>query len=355
MSGQPIKGRGALSNRASRFQELKREAVDDGWHPEPGQQSLPVEVLTDHARSIITANDSPDVPFDRSINPYRGCAHGCIYCFARPSHAYLGFSPGLDFETRIAAKPEAAALLRQALSRPGYRPQVIALGANTDPYQPLERDLGITRSLLEVFRETRHPLTLITKSNLLLRDLDLLTDLAVDGLIAVLLSITSLDPELARRMEPRAVSPRRRLEAIEQLNAAGVPCGVLFSPVIPGLNDAELEQVLQAACAAGARQANMTLLRLPLEIKDLFEEWLQAHYPQRAAKVLSLIRQCRGGSLYRNAFGQRMRGTGPVAELLQRRFELCVRRLGLASPGAGWALNCDRFTPPGGTQLSLNL
>jgi DNA repair photolyase len=353
LNALPIKGRGALSNRDSRFSEHSREAVDDGWQRDDGDERPPVEVITDAARSIITHNDSPDVPFDRSINPYRGCAHGCIYCFARPSHAYLGLSPGLDFETRIAAKPNAAALLRKELAKPGYRPQTIALGANTDPYQPLERELGITRQLLEVFRDTRHPVTLITKSDRVLRDLDLLAELAADGLTGVLISVTTLDPELARRMEPRAVSPRKRLAAIERLSRAGVPCGVLYSPVIPGLNDADLERVLEAAAAAGAERANMILLRLPREIAELFSEWLTAHYPERTNKVLNLLRQCRGGELNITTFGERMRGNGPVAQLLQRRFELCVKRLGLDTPKEGWDLSCDRFTPPGGAQLSL--
>ena len=374
---RPRKGRGALSNPRPRFAEHDRVAVDDGWHadlgsprgalppgglPPPGRADLEVPALRtrlhlDSARSILSRNDSPDVPFDRSLNPYRGCQHGCIYCYARPSHAYLGLSPGLDFETEIFYKPEAPALLRAELARPGYRPAPVALGSNTDAYQPSERHLEIARGLLRVLHEARHPVVVITKSDLVLRDLDLLADLARERLAAVLVSITTLDSQLARRLEPRAAAPGRRLAAIEGLTAAGVPCGVLVSPVIPGLTDHEIERILAAAAKAGATQANHIILRLPLELGELFQAWLGAHYPDRADKVLSLLRQCRDGRLNDPRFGARMRGSGPIADLIAQRFALAVRRLGLGAPGEAWDLATDRFVPPApdGRQLSLGL
>ena len=347
---RPKKGRGAVSNASGRYEPFTRVAIDDGWgqapesfppgtfppegcapgapaqDPPPGP---PTEVTWDSSRSIITRNNSPDVPFDRSINPYRGCEHGCIYCFARPSHAWLGYSPGLDFETKLLAKLEAAALLRKELARKAYKPEPIALGTNTDPYQPVERRLKITRSILEVLQETRHPFTIVTKSNLVLRDLDILAPMAREGLVRVMLSLTTLDRGLSRIMEPRAPTPQRRLEALRTLNAAGVPAGVLTAPMIPAINDAELESLLEAAVRAGARHAGYVLLRLPLEIKELFAEWLEAHFPERKAKVLNLVRDTREGGLYQSEFGLRQRGSGVYADLLRTRFKQAERRLGL--------------------------
>jgi DNA repair photolyase len=291
---------------------------------------LATTVSPERVRSIITRNDSPDVPFDRSINPYRGCEHGCIYCFARPTHAYLGLSPGLDFESRLFSKPDAPRKLAQELARPGYRCEVIALGANTDPYQPVERDERITRRILEVLADYRHPVSIVTKSNLVLRDLDLLAPMAARRLASVFFSVTTLDRELARRMEPRAPTPARRLEAMRSLSAAGVPTGILASPMIPGLNDGELERILAAAAEAGAVTAGYILLRLPGEVATLFSEWLQAHYPDRKKHVLSLVRQTRAGKLYDPRFGERMRGTGAYAELLARRFAVATKKLGLS-------------------------
>jgi DNA repair photolyase len=354
------KGRGAVTNPTGRFESEKRVAplpdemgpderfaLHDPRAPEPPDDgTLPPRTIVslDASRTILARNDSPDVPFDVSINPYRGCEHGCIYCFARPSHAYLGFSPGLDFETRIVAKPEAPALLRAALARPGYRCRAIALGSNTDPYQPVEREMRITRRLLELLRETHHPVSVVTKSSLVLRDLDLLVPMAEEGLASVFVSLTTLDRELARRMEPRAAAPERRLHTLRALAEAGVRTGVLASPMIPGLNDAELDRILEAAARAGARTAGYILLRLPHELRRLFEEWLEANYPERRRRVLTLVRETRGGRLNDPAFGTRMRGTGPYAELLKRRFEVAARRHGLdrALP----SLDIGRFRPP---------
>lgn len=324
------KGRGALTNPSGRFEAEQREAFDDGWGSldEPVQKPA-TQVTNERSRSLITYNDSPDLPFDRSINPYKGCEHGCIYCYARPSHAYLGMSPGLDFETRIVAKPDGAAVLRKQLSKRGYEPAVIALGANTDPYQPVERELGYTRAILEVLLEFRHPVAVITKSNLVLRDIDLWSALAERNLGHVMVSITSLDRALARRLEPRAATPSRRLDAVRRLSDAGVPVGVLAAPLIPALNDHELEVIFEAAAAAGARSARYILVRLPHEIKQLFADWLEEHYPDRAKRVLELIRTTRGGKLYDASYGTRMRGTGRYADLLAQRFELAARRFKL--------------------------
>ena len=315
--GPPRRGRGAVSNPAGRFERWREEAFDDGWGPaDPPPERIPTEVIRDRTKTIIARNDSPDVPFDRSINPYRGCEHGCIYCFARPSHAWLGFSPGLDFETRIVAKPEAAGLLRRELRKRGYRPGPLALGSNTDPYQPVERELRITRQILEVLSEARHPAGIVTKSALVLRDLDLIVPMAEAGLMQVMVSLTTLDNGLARVMEPRAAAPERRLATIRALGEAGVPVGVLASPMIPALNDAELESILEAAAGAGAGFAGFILVRLPHELKELFAEWLETHFPTRASHILHLIREARGGALYEAKFGERMRGQGPYAELL---------------------------------------
>jgi len=348
------RGRGAVGNPDSRFLEHRRDPFDDGW-PQDEAPRLVTELSLDTNRTIISRNQSPDIPFDRSINPYRGCEHGCIYCYARPTHAWLGLSPGLDFESRLFYKPDAAKLLEQALAKPGYEPNVLVLGANTDPYQPVERRLGITRAILEVLRETRHPVVITTKSAGVLRDLDLLAEMARQRLAAVQVSITTPDPGLARRLEPRAASPRRRLEAIRSLADAGVPVGILVSPLIPGLTDSDLERVLEAAAQAGASRAGCLLIRLPLELKDLFGAWLETHYPERAGKVLSLIRQCRGGELNDSEFGRRFTGTGPVASLLRRRFNLAAARLGLVCGELGWDLDPSLFRPPPGGQLSLPL
>ena len=359
---RPKKGRGAVSNTSGRYEPFTRVATDDGWGDAgtdwaPGGFSQPptppTEVTWDATRSIIARNSSPDVPFDRSINPYRGCEHGCIYCFARPTHAWLGYSPGLDFETKILAKPEAGTLLRKELARKAYKPEPIALGTNTDPYQPVERGLKITRGILEVLKETRHPFTIVTKSNLVLRDLDILAPMARDNLVRVMISLTTLDRGLARVMEPRAATPDRRLEAIRTLNAAGVPTGVLTAPVIPAINDAELEVLLEAAARAGAKHAGYVLLRLPLEIKELFTEWLEAHFPERKGKVLSLVRDTREGGLYQSEFGLRQRGSGVYADLIRTRFKQAERRLGL---NRGMApLDVTQFEAPKADTRQLSL
>jgi len=325
------RGRGALSNPAARFEPRHVVPLDEDLDLDRADEPPPLRttITPERTRTIITRNDSPDVPFNRSINPYKGCEHGCVYCFARPSHAYLGLSPGLDFETRIVSKPEAASQLRRELRRPGYRCETLALGANTDPYQPAERSLGITRSILEVMAEHHHPVTIVTKSDLVLRDLDLLVPLARRNLASVMVSVTTLDRKLARFMEPRAVTPRRRIEVIRTLSGVGIRTGVLASPMILGLNDHDLERILEVSAAAGARSAGTILLRLPLEIKELFTEWLQVHYPLKASRVLHLVRETRGGKLNDSNFGTRMSGTGPHAELLRRRFEVARLRFGL--------------------------
>jgi len=355
----PIKGRGAVSNATGRFERETRVLTDDGWtgYAESGNEALSDPVRTSvspaSAKSIITGNQSPDIPFDRSVNPYQGCEHACIYCFARPTHAYLGLSPGLDFETRLFAKRNAAELLVKELRAKSYVCQPLALGANTDPYQPVERTEGITRRVLEVCRDFNQPVSIITKSALVLRDLDILAPMAAQGLASVAVSVTTLDRDLARVMEPRASTPPRRLEAIRALSESCVPVAVLASPMIPALNDHELEAILEAAAGAGATTANYILLRLPLEIAALFEEWLRVHVPNRADRVLSLMRQSRDGALYRSGFGTRMKGTGPYAELLRHRFKLACRKQGLG--GRSWQLDCSRFRvpPAAGDQLSL--
>jgi DNA repair photolyase len=305
------------------------------------------------SRSIISRNQSPDVPFGQSVNPYQGCEHGCVYCFARPSHAYLDLSPGLDFETRLYAKDNAATLLRAELARPGYRPGVIALGANTDPYQPIERRYRLTRAVLEVLAEFGHPVGITTKSALVERDIDLLAPMAARGLVRVYLSISSLDAGLARILEPRATAPQRRMETVGRLAAAGIPVGVIVAPIIPAINDGAMETVLAAAAAAGASSAHYVLLRLPHEVRDLFVAWLECHFPQRAGHVMSLLQQQRGGRDNDPEFGTRMRGTGPVAELLTQRFRLASRRLGLdrARP----ELDCSQFQPPAAMAGQLSL
>jgi DNA repair photolyase len=350
--GSVIRGRGVAARPAGRFAKeatLPEPSDDDTPAPAPETELIPETI-----RSIIARNQSPDIPFEQSINPYRGCEHGCVYCYARPSHAYLDLSPGLDFEQKIFTKPRAAAVLRQELSRRGYRCSPITLGANTDAWQPVEREQRITRQILEVLVEFRHPVSIITKSALVERDTDLLQDLARDNLVDVLLSVTTLDDELKRRMEPRTAGPRRRLETIRRLSAAGIPCGVLAAPMIPGLNDHELENILEAAADAGARYAGYVLLRLPHEVEPIFSDWLQAQYPLKAAKVLSLIRQSRGGELNDPRFGSRMRGTGPFAALLAQRFAAACRRYGFTRQSQA-ALDTTRFRAPAGPGTQLDL
>jgi len=347
-SPQPRKGRGAASNASGRFEQEERVAFDDGWSVpgcEPEPTPLDTILSVDATRTIIARNDSPDIGFDRSINPYRGCEHGCIYCYARPSHAYLGLSPGLDFETRIFYKPQAAALLTAELGKKGYACRPIALGSNTDPYQPAERKLGVTRSVLEVLREFRHPVTIVTKGALIQRDIDILAEMAALRLACVTMSITSLDRSLARVMEPRAATPERRLETVAALAKAGIPTGVLAAPMIPALNDAEMEDILAAAKDAGAVTAGYTMLRLPFELKALFKEWLEAHFSMKAAHVLSLVAQSHGGKLYDSAWGKRMVGYGPYADMLGMRFDRAVRRLDLARRHSE-PLDISLFRPP---------
>jgi DNA repair photolyase len=349
------KGRGAVGRPAGRFDDTWAAPVDDGWWRDEGETParIATALMPDAARKVITRNTSPDVPFDRSINPYRGCEHGCIYCFARPSHAFLNLSPGLDFETKIFFKKHAAERLERELRKPGYSCAPIALGVNTDAYQPAEDKLGVSRSILEVLQAFGHPVSIITKSARILGDLDILGPMAADGLVHVMISVTTLDAGLARLMEPRASAPAKRLATIQALAEAGVPVGVLASPMIPGLNDQELERIVEAAADAGARQAGYILLRLPFEVKDLFTEWLAAHYPDRAGRVLSLIRQCRTGNLNDTGFGRRMTGTGPYARLLQQRMARALKRHGLDKPMPDF--DCSKFARPlaAGGQLAL--
>ncbi len=351
------RGRGAGTNVSGRFEILSREDFDDGWTREEAPEPLATQVTLEKPKGVITRNDSPDVPFDRSINPYRGCEHGCFYCFARPTHAYMGLSAGLDFESRLFAKQGAAALLERELAAAKYAPATIAFGTNTDPYQPIERQYRITRSLIETLHRARHPISIVTKSNLILRDLDILSDMGRDGLVKVFLSVTSLDRALARKMEPRAPTPEKRLEAIDALNDAGVPAGVMVAPVIPAINDEEIETILTRAYAAGAREAGYVVLRLPLEIRDMFREWLQVHYPDRLNRAVSLIQSMHGGKDYESRWGRRMAGSGPYAWMIGRRFEMAARRLGYRETPRN--LRTDLFRKPApaageaGAQLSL--
>src|SRR6188508_1573065 len=345
-----MKLRGALSTIPGRFETVERDAFDDGWFAEDeAPPPLQTSVTVERARSIIATNDSPDVGFDQSVNPYRGCEHGCIYCYARPSHAYLELSPGLDFETKLYAKTNAAEVLRETLAKPGYQVSPIALGANTDCYQPIERKYRITRQILEVLAECEHPVTLVTKSALIERDLDLLGPMAQKNLVKVFVSIGTLDRDLARKLEPRAASPQRRLDVLKALSNNKIPCGVMVAALIPALNDATMEHVLEAAAEAGAEEAAYVIMRLPNELKDLFKEWLAAHYPQRAAHVMSVVRQMRGGRENDPNFGSRMSGTDNYAELMEKRFEIACKRFGLNGHGAGREppeLDCSRFRPP---------
>lgn len=350
----PIKGRGAVDNPAGRFDHLTKQPEDDGWYrAAEGVPSIQTSVEVDHARRVIAYNDSPDVPFDRSINPYRGCEHGCSYCFARPSHAYLGLSPGLDFESRLFYKPDAAEKLRRELSAPGYACAPIALGVNTDAYQPIEKRFQLTRALLEVLLEARHPVYLITKSALIERDLDILQQMAEASLVGVAVSLTTLDADLERRLEPRAAGGKRRLRVIETLAKHGIPVSVSVAPVIPVLTDPELERLLEAARAHGAQAAGFVMLRLPHELQGLFASWLETHYPLKAAHVLNTLRQMHGGALYRSQFGRRGRGDGAYADVVAQRFRMACRRLGLSEHTA--ALDCGQFRPPtpAGGQLAL--
>jgi len=351
-----LTGRGALSNPAGRFEHQGVEAVDDGWYVEEQPDTIATSVEPDHARTLISRNDSPDLPFEYSINPYRGCEHGCIYCYARPSHAYMGLSAGIDFETRLFYKADAGKVLEEELARPGYVCKPITIGANTDPYQPIERQLRVTRTVLEVLARARHPLSIISKSALVLRDLDILTDLARDGLASVAISITTLNDDTKRSLEPRTASAQARLRAVRELNAAGVPTGVMVAPVIPAITDQEMEAILAAAAQAGARWAGYVLIRLPYEVKDLFREWLAEHFPERCEHVMALIRDARGGRDNDPNFGSRMRGTGPIAQLLQTRFRVACKRLGLNAGSREIPQHTHLFRPPGrGGQMSLPL
>lgn len=331
MQATPIKGRGSVSNKTSRFEQLQRVSFDDEWAKADGDDipKLATTVSLESAKSIISRNDSPDIPFDQSINPYRGCEHGCIYCYARPTHAYLNHSPGLDFETKLYAKGNAADLLRQELSKPSYVPRLIALGANTDPYQPIERRLGITASILAVMEEFNHPVAITTKSASVTRDIEVLARMASKNLVRVFMSVGSLDRTIARTLEPRASTPGARIDAISRLDAAGIPTGVIVAPVIPALTDHDMEKILFKAKDAGARNAAYVLLRLPLEIADLFREWLLAHYPLKEAHVMNLVRQMRGGKLYDSDFKTRMKGSGVFADLIEQRFKRACVKAGL--------------------------
>ena len=341
-----IKGRGAASNPEGRFETTAREAVDDGWEREAEAAPHPATTVTEErARTIVSRNDSPDIPFAQSINPYRGCEHGCIYCYARPSHAYLNLSPGLDFETKLFAKTNAAEQLRVELAKPGYRVSPVHLGANTDPYQPIERRYRITRRIIEVLAECGHPLTILTKNALIERDIDLLAPLARRNLVYAFVSVTSLDNKLSSKLEPRASAPHRRIEALRTLADAGIPCGVIVAPIIPMLTDRWMEAILERAHAAGARMAGYTVLRLPWELKQLVREWLELHFPDRAEHVLSLVRQMRGGRDNDPRFGKRMRGEGEFAELIRQRFQIATRKLGLGR-GREIAPDVSQFVPP---------
>lgn len=341
------RGRGALSNTAGRYENELRERFDDGWDSlAREEEKRRTEVTLEKPKHIITRNASPDVPFERSINAYRGCEHGCIYCFARPSHAWHGLSPGLDFETKLFAKPDAPAMLRRALASPRYKPRPIAMGTNTDPYQPIEKTYRITRGILEVMLETGHPCSLLTKSDMILRDMDLLKALARRKLVRVAISVTTLDRKLARTMEPRATTPARRLRAVETLNAAGIPAGVMFAPVIPALNDHEMEQVLDRAQHTGARTAGIVMLRLPNELSGLFREWLAEHYPARAGRVMHHVQAMRGGRDNDSRFGHRMRGAGAYADIVHARFRRACKRLGLNREDRSAGLSLHHFRPP---------
>ncbi len=347
------RGRGTLSNASGRYEPIARIAFDDGWQSLEELPPFQTTVSIDSTRKIITRNESPDISFDRSINPYRGCEHGCVYCFARPTHAYLGMSPGLDFESKLFVKPDAPALLERELSAPNYQPRTIAIGTNTDPYQPIERKYQVMRGILEVLERAGHPVGIVTKSALILRDVDILARLAERNLVKVALSVTTLNASLARTMEPRAATPGRRLETLRQLSAAGVPTSVMVAPVIPAINDMDIERILDAAAIAGVKGAGYVLLRLPLEVRGLFVEWLKANFPDREAHVMKLIRDMRGGKDYDSTWGQRMTGAGPYAWMIGRRFETHCEKLGLNQHKV--ALTTEHFRSPRqrAEQLSL--
>ncbi|WP_024586317.1 PA0069 family radical SAM protein [Aliihoeflea sp. 2WW] len=347
------RGRGAGVNPSGRFEKFERHVFDDGWNSFEDLPPFKTDVQIEKPRTIITRNDSPDISFDRSINPYRGCEHGCVYCFARPTHSYMGLSAGLDFESKLFAKPDAPRLLERELAKDGYQPKTIAIGTNTDPYQPIEKEWRIMRELLEVLERHNHPVGIVTKSALVMRDIDILSRMAEKGLAKVALSVTTLDRKLARAMEPRAATPPRRLEAVRALSEAGIPTSVMIGPVIPGLNDAEIERILDSAAAAGAREAGYVILRLPLEVSSIFKDWLLQHYPDRYRHVMSLVRSMRGGKDYDAEFGKRMKGAGPYAWQIGRRFELAAKRLGLNTQRL--KLRTDLFVPPlkQGEQLTL--
>jgi len=347
------RGRGAQSNASGRFEAEARVAFDDGWQSLDDLPPFKTSVSLDTSRKVIARNDSPDIGFDRSINPYRGCEHGCVYCFARPTHAFLGLSPGLDFESKLLIKPDAPDLLEKELAAPGYEPRMIAIGTNTDPYQPIEREHKIMRGILEVLDRAGHPVGIVTKSALVTRDIDILQRMAKRNLAKVAISVTTLDPKLARTMEPRASTPSKRLEALKQLSQAGIPATVMVAPVIPALNDSEIERILDAAAHAGVKEASYVLLRLPLEVRDLFREWLMANYPDRYRHVFTLIRDMRGGRDYDSQWGTRMKGTGPMAWMIGRRFEIACEKLGLNKRRS--KLTTDHFVKPkrNGQQLSL--
>ena len=347
------RGRGAQSNASGRYEPLARIAFDDGWRSLDELPPFKTTVQTEAARKIITRNDSPDIGFDRSINPYRGCEHGCVYCFARPTHAHLGLSPGLDFESRLFVKPEAAELLEKELSASGYEPRVIAIGTNTDPYQPIERRYKVMRRILEVLDRAGHPVGIVTKSALVLRDLDILARMAERRLAKIALSVTTLDGELARKMEPRAATPMRRLETLRRLAQVGVPTTALVAPVIPALNDSEIERILDAVAAAGVKEAGYVLLRLPLEVRDLFREWLIENYPDRYRHVFKLIRDTRGGKDYDSAWGKRMKGSGPYAWMIGRRFEVACEKLRLNA--RKFTLTTEHFRHPNPVSAQLSL
>ncbi|MBN9987018.1 PA0069 family radical SAM protein [Rhizobium laguerreae] len=347
------RGRGAGLNPTGRFEPLQRETVDDGWQTWEELPPFKTEVQVEKPRTAITRNESPDLSFDRSINPYRGCEHGCIYCFARPTHAYMGLSAGLDFETKLFAKPDAAKLLERELAKPGYKVRVIAIGTNTDPYQPIEKEWRIMRGILEVLNKANHPVSIVTKSAMILRDLDILREMAAKNLVRVGISVTTLDRKLARTMEPRAATPPRRLETIRTLAEAGIQTAVMAAPLIPALNDHELERILESAKAAGAAEASYVILRLPLEVSPLFRDWLLQHYPDRYRHVMSLVRSMRGGKDYDAEFGKRMKGAGPYAWQIARRFEMAARRFELTRRSV--PLRDDLFVPPDGSGVQLSL
>ncbi len=347
------RGRGAGLNMSGRFEPQARESFDDGWESLEDLPPFKTEVQVEKPRTVITRNESPDISFDRSINPYRGCEHGCIYCFARPTHAFMGLSAGLDFEAKLFAKPDAARLLERELARPDYKVRPIAIGTNTDPYQPIEKEWRIMRQILEVLRDANHPVMIVTKSAMVTRDIDILAAMAEKGLVRVGISVTTLDRKLARTMEPRAATPAKRLEAIRAMAEAGIPAGVLVSPIIPALNDHEIERILEAARTAGATEASYVLLRLPLEVSPLFRDWLLRNYPDRYRHVMSLVRSMRGGKDYDAEFGKRMKGAGPYAWQIGRRFDLATKRLGFNPTRR--QLRDDLFVPPLGTGVQLSL